>query len=124
MNFSHPRRDIDVCISAHDWEICGGDLQSALLHVLERDTQSRWRVVCANILVECIEPYRTLVLRSDVLERLRKQQQVLNSERKKEIDFSVCPEIFQVKAELHTPLAEDTQANIMLKRSTRFLSNA
>jgi len=112
MSTKHPRQDIEVCISARDWESSSGDFQLALLHAVERDTRSRWRVVCANILAECIEPYRTLVLRREVLDSLRAQQQ------------SSCLEISQVTAELHTPLYEDTQANIVVNPATHFASAA
>ena len=116
------REEIEVCISARDWQSSEGDFQPALLRALERNTKSRWRAVCANILVECIEPYRTLVLRREILETLRAQQQVLTAQQHQEIDSSVCPDLFTVKAEMHTPLIEDKQASIMFKRSAAFLT--
>lgn len=119
MSTEYPREEIEVSISAYDWEKCKGDFQSALIVALERETKSHWRIVCANILVECCEPYRTLVLQNEMLENLRAQQH-LYKQQQKEVALFVCPEIFQVKAELHTPLIADEQARNIFELSAQY----
>ena len=119
MNTEHPRVEIEVSVSGNDWALSEGNFQVALAHALERETKSRWRVVCANILVECNEPYRTLVLQREVLETLRSQQFLFRQQT--EMDARTYPGVFPVKAELHTPLINDVQARLVFERSARFL---
>lgn len=119
MSTEYPREEIEVSISTYDWEKCKGDFQSALIQALKRETKSHWRVVCANILVECSEPYRTLVLQNEMLKNLRAQQ-YLCRQQQKEMAFFVCPEMFQVKAELHMPLIADEQARNTFRLSAQY----
>jgi len=58
-------------------------------------------------LVECAEPYRTVVLSREVLKTLRTQQALFSAQMQNENTAWICPEIFQVKAEMHIPLIED-----------------
>lgn len=124
MSNQHPREEIAVFISASDWQLSNGEYQAALLGALGQHTKSQWRMVCANILVECSEPYRTVVLCREVLETLRTYQALFGAQTQNENAAWIFPEIFQVKAEMHTPLIEDVRANIMFKRAAAFLSAA
>ena len=118
MKMKHPKEEIEVCISASDWEACQGDFQAALMRALTRETKTQWRVVCANIMVECTEPYRTLVIQSAVLETLRQQQNAFQQQ----CEEVICPEMSHIKADMHMPLIADEHSHIMLKRSAHFLS--
>ena len=115
----HPKEEIEVCISANDWKTSQGDFQAALVRALSRKTKTQWRVICANIMVECTEPYRTLVVQSAVLETLREQQISFQQQPEAEV---ICPEISYVKADMHMPLIADEHSHIMFKRSAHFLS--
>jgi hypothetical protein len=95
---------IDISITPRDWQSSGGDSETALLRALERSVRSRWRVVCPNILVECIEPYRTLVLHNEAVQNLREQQMLAQQHINGTSPYGI-DEPFQVSAELHTPLA-------------------
>lgn len=63
-----------------------------------------------------------MVLCREVLETLRTHQALFGAQMQNENTVWICPEIFQVKAEMHIPLIEDVQANIMFKRAAAFLS--
>jgi hypothetical protein len=111
------RAAIDISINARDWQSSDGDFQGALLRALEHGARSRWRVVCPNILVECIEPYRTLVIKNEVLQALREQQRLFHEHMGSSAStpaFEAWHDPIQISAELHTPLAEGSAVKIKL----------
>jgi len=110
----HPREAINVCISSHDWQSSDGDFQAALLCALERKTGEKWRVVCANIMVECSGLYRTLVVSREVLADLR-EQQCQYKQNRDAMHFMTSEVMFRFNAEIHLPLNPVTQIQ------TRFL---
>lgn len=105
MNREDKRHEIDICITARDWQSSDGDFQTALARALERSARSRWRVVCPNILVECIEPYRTLVLGSATVQSLRAEEQSFAEKRGEGARTHTPNDSFQVTGELHSPLS-------------------
>lgn len=109
MNIEYPHIPISLCITEHHWQLSGGNLQKALLLALEATEKTRWRVVCANIITECDEPYRTLVLSRKVLEELRAQQLQYRKNLADGANHShyEYKELFRFTADMHMPLAQD-----------------
>ena len=106
MNTKHPHISVDICISERHWELGEGNVQKAMLQALEKTERSQWRVVCANIIAECSEPYRTLVLSREILEDLRMQQLQYKNGRANTGTTSTDT-LFRFTAEMHTPLVQE-----------------
>lgn len=114
MDIQHPRTTVDIFITERDWQLSEGNFQKALLRSLQRAENTQWRIVCANIIVECSEPYRTLVLSRKVLENLREQQ---SQHRQMMTNMSTHnpDKMLQFTAEMHMPLVKDAYAQASLE---------
>lgn len=66
------KESVRVEITPEDIELWKRDPgQEPLLRALQRATHTPWRLVEINMLIEKVAPYRTMILRSEILGRCR-----------------------------------------------------